>query len=240
MPRDPQPLRCCFSTSGLDAGACIETFCKEMRRVTESEIEEMRARGYDAATLREAREAFERGKAADRIIERIAGAFSGVTLGDGVGLRQAQGLDDYENEATCAAYRETDEKEDWRKITSADLNRCNSSLSFFDPTGMKFHLPAYMTAELRGEYDFGMAFSLTQVGDYEYYYSALDSMQRQAVRQFLLFLLDDPEYVFDSPHIERALADYWTEPPEAEKTNAEQIMDANLPLATQPPSNVTQ
>ena len=191
-----------------------------MRRVTYSEIEEMRARGYDAATVREAREAFERGKAADRIIGRIAEAFAGVTLGDGVGLQQAQGLDDYEDEPTCAAYRETDEKEDWRKITSSDLNGCNSSLSFFDSKGMRFHLPAYMIAELRGEYDFGMAFSLTQVGDYDYNYSALDSAQRQAVRQFLLFLLDDPEYVFDRPHIERALSDYWTAPPEADQSNA--------------------
>ena len=195
---------------------------QKMRRVTESEIEEMRALGYDAATVREARKAFERVKAADRIIERISEVFSGVTLGDGVGLRQAQGLDDSEDEATCAGYREADEKEDWQKITSADLNACNSSLSFFDAAGMRFHLPAYMTAELRGEYNFGMAFSLTQVDDYDYYYSALDSAQRQVVRQFLLFLLDDPEYNFDRSHIERALEDYWTEAPETDTTKRQE------------------
>lgn len=152
-----------------------------MRRVTESDIQEMRASGYEHATIREAEEALGRTKVADQLIAQIAEAFSGVVLGDGVGLRHAQGLDDYEDEATCARYREADEKEDWQAITSSDLNSCNSSLSFFDPEGMRFHLPAYMSAELRGEYNCGMAFSLTQVGDYERYYSSLDLIQRQAV-----------------------------------------------------------
>jgi hypothetical protein len=193
-----------------------------MRRVTESEIQEMRARGFDQATIRDAEEALERSKVADQVIDQIAEAFSGVVLGDGVGLRHAQGLDDYEDEDTCARYREADEKENWQAITPPDLNSCNSSLSFFDPEGMRFHLPAYMTAELRGEYGFGLAFSLTQVGDYGCYYSALDPIQRQAVRRFLLFLLDDPEYEFDRPHIERALEDYWIEVPTQEATEAQQ------------------
>ena len=199
----------------------LKRSAKKMNRVTEIEIKKMRACGYDAATIREDLKAIERSKTADNLIERIAEAFSGITLGDGVGLQQAQGLDDHENAATCAAYRESDEKEDWRKIASADLNRCNSSLSFFDPIGMRFHLPAYMTAELRGKYDFGMAFCLTQMGDYDRY-SRLDPIQRQVVRQFLLFLLDDPEYEFERPHIEQALADYWTEFNVAKTTNAEQ------------------
>lgn len=206
------------------AGASAQTFCKEMRRVTACEIEEMRARGCDAATLREALQALERNDVAERIIERVAEAFAGVTLGDGVGLHQAQALDQYEDKATCAIYRETDEKEDWQRIPSAELNLYNSSWCYFDPEGMRFHLPAYMTAELRGEYNFGMAW----LSDYEDMYSALDPNQRQAVRQFLLFLLGDPEYEFDRPEIERALAHYWTEPSKPKTSNAEQDGAQNL------------
>jgi hypothetical protein len=187
-----------------------------MKRITPDELAEMRARGYERALLDQASDAIARGRIADKLITVISEAFRGVTLGDGVGLLQAQGLDDYEDEATCAAFREGDEKEDWRVIATADLNRCNSSLSFFDAAGMRFHLPAYMIAELRGEYGFGMAFSLTQVGDFERYYSALNSQQRHAVRQFLLFLLNDPDYDFDRAHIERALNDYWVEMPQTE------------------------
>lgn len=181
----------------------------KVKRVTESEIQELRSRGYDEVSLHEAMAAFLRCQLADKLIEQIAVAFSGVVLGEGIGLQQAQGLDDYEDEARCAAYRERDEKLDWGKISSIDLNRCHSSLSFFDPEGMRFHLPAYLRAELLDEYGFGMAFPLTQVGDFERYYSALNSSQRQAVRQFLLLIRDDPDYEFDRPHIERALTDYW-------------------------------
>ena len=35
MSRNPQPLRDCSSNSVLDAGACIETFCKEMKKQTQ-------------------------------------------------------------------------------------------------------------------------------------------------------------------------------------------------------------
>ena len=148
----------------------------------------MRARGYDRVLLEQAREAVERGKVADELITKISEAFRGVALGDGVGLQQAKGLDDYEDEATCAAYRENDEKEDWRAISSDDLNRCDSSLSFFDPEGMRFHLPAYMIAELRGEYGFGMSFRLTHLDTHgRSYFSALSPVQRQGESSFCSF-----------------------------------------------------
>lgn len=180
-----------------------------MTRVTASDLEEMRARGYDPLTIEAARETYERGRVADQLITRILDAFNAVTLGNGVGLREAQGLDEYADEETCAAYRKSDEKEDWTRISVDELNQCNSSLSFFDPEGMRFHLPAFMIAELRGDYNFGMAFSLTQ-GDYTRYFSALHPTQRLIVREFLLFLQDDPNYQFDRVHIEKALQEYWT------------------------------
>ncbi len=77
---------------------------------------------------------------------------------------------------------------------------------------MRFHLPAYLLADLHDDYGFGMAFCLTQTGDFDCYFSLLSDAQRRAVRAFLLHILDEPDYQFDRPHILRALDDYWTEP----------------------------
>lgn len=181
-----------------------------MKRITQADIDEMRANGYDRTLLEKESEAIELCMRADKLIPLIEEAFEGVTLGNGIGLQQAQGIDDYEDDETCAAYRECDEKEDWRAISTDELNRCNSSLSFFDAEGMRFHLPAYMIAELLGEYHFGMSFSLTYKGSHtDAQFSLLSPLQRKVVRKFLLLLREDPNYQFSLPDIDRALKGRW-------------------------------
>ena len=178
-------------------------------------IATVKQRGYDIETIKaeEARlELYESGLALCPIIEEAVAA---VQLGSGVGLFEAQGLDDYADASTCARYRAGDEKDDWRKITPEALQHCNSSLSFFDAEGMRFHLPAYLICDLRGEYGFGMAFCLAQTcSTSPDKFSLLDGQQRIAIRLFLLHILHDPDYEFDRPHIERALNEYWTWPTE--------------------------
>ena len=182
-----------------------------MKYPSPADITEMKARGYDSTTIAEAELQSEQWAAAQEVCRTIEAAFAGVTLGGGVGLQEAQGLDDYADAATCAAYRANDEKDDWHRIPTEALNHCNSSLSFFDAEGMRFHLPAYLLADLRGDYGFGMAFCLTQTSDYDRYFRLLSDAQRSAVRAFLLHIADDPEYEFDRPHIVRALNEYWTD-----------------------------
>lgn len=148
----------------------------------------------------------------EALCNKIREAFAGVTLGSGIGLQQAQGIDDYENEATCARYRASDEREDWTRIPVSELNRCNSSLSFFDPEGMRFHLPAFLIADLQGTYNFGMAFCLSQSNDYARHFELLSDAQRKVVREFLLHISEESEYEFDRPHIIRALDEYWIDP----------------------------
>jgi hypothetical protein len=179
---------------------------------TQADIDEMKARGFDGGTIESARLRMERGGEAAAICERIREAFSGVTLGHGVGLQHAQGLDDYEDEETCAKWRLEDEKEDWSRISSHRLNVCNSSLSFFDAEGMRFHLPAHLIADLKGEYGFGMAFCLTHLSDYkEQQFALLTATQRKVVREYLRFILEEPDYEFERPDVERALLGFWSE-----------------------------
>jgi hypothetical protein len=149
---------------------------------------------------------------AQEIAALIKDAFSNVTLGDGIGLREAQGLDDYADAQTCASYRANDEKNDWSRIPVDDLNACYSSLSFFDAQGMRFHLPAFLIAALNGGYLQDMSFQLAYLNEYSIgQYALLSPVQRKAIRAYLLFILEDDSYAFSHPHIVRALNEYWTD-----------------------------
>ena len=96
----------------------------------------MRARGFDTSVLAEQLELAKRGEALEALVAETYEAFSGVTLGSGIGLLEANGLDDYASEQKLAEYRSNDEKLDWKSIPLKRLNRYSSSLSFFDAEGM--------------------------------------------------------------------------------------------------------
>lgn len=92
--------------------------------------------------------------------------------------------------ATLAKYRAGDEKQDWRRIPIDDLIACNSALSYFDAEGMRFHLPAYLVAMLRGDYGHGLEFYLTLPDDeLKKSFALLSAEQRSAVGAFLAFIL---------------------------------------------------
>lgn len=148
----------------------------------------------------------------ERVLALIRRAFQGVILGEGVGLREGEGLDDYADKLTLAVYRSQDEKLDWSAIPATDLDRYSSSLAFFDADGMRFHLPAYLVAELdRRLQAVSIVFHLTCVShDGPSRFDTLSPTQREAVREFLLLCLSDNNYEFERPLIEAALRDYWT------------------------------
>jgi hypothetical protein len=177
-----------------------------MRHPSPNDIAEMKTRGFDPSTIRDAEERSKRWHEAQRVIQAIRTAFAGVALGSGVGLYQAQGLDDYASEAELERLRSKDEKEDWARISADALNECYSSLSFFDPEGMRFHIPAYLIADLDGEYKHGMAFTLCNPRDQ---FTKLSAQQSAAVRLYLQYIVAEDDYDFDRPHIVRALEECW-------------------------------
>jgi hypothetical protein len=149
-----------------------------------------------------------------RVADLIRTAFHDVCLGNGVGLRQARGLDDYANAATLEEYRSKDEKDDWSKIPLEDLNHYRDTLSFFDAEGMRFHLPAFLIAAINGTLTGDVVFHLTHFEhDATSRFALLSETQRHAVREYLLLYLSeacDDEIGFVGPRIEKALAEYWT------------------------------
>jgi len=75
---------------------------------------------------------------------------------------------------------------------------------------MRFHLPAYLIADLRGEYKCGMEICMSHLSEHRFsQFALLSPEQRQAVRAYLLHIVDDPSYGFNRPHIQRALETYW-------------------------------
>lgn len=180
-----------------------------MKYPTASDVEEMKARGYDPSVIAEQLELAKRGQVLQDLKLATIEAFAGVTLGSGIGLLQAQGLDDYADEKTCAAYREKDEKHDWRAIGLEVLNRYSSSLSFFDEEGMRFHLPAFLVAAIDGTYRFDLAYNLAHSAFVPDQFALLTPTQRQVVRGYLQFIAQEEEHAHDRELIQGALASYW-------------------------------
>ncbi|MEM6581369.1 MAG: DUF6714 family protein [Pseudomonadota bacterium] len=141
--------------------------------------------------------------------EEVRSAFHGVSLGSGMGLWEAQAIDDYQSEEVRKQQRERDQKESWELIPGAELQRCHSSLSFFDADGMRFHLPAYIIASLRDEVD-DPIFHLVHLDEYAISkLTSLNGLQRMSIISYLRFCLERDEYEFEHTSISRALGEYW-------------------------------
>lgn len=125
------------------------------------------------------------------VIYQITNAFSNVKLGDGIGLWEAQAIDDYESKEEQKKARLKDEKEDWKKIPIKTLIRCDSSLSFFDADGMRFHLPAYILSSMNDSSMIVPIFHLTYLSSYsKEQLSSLNNKQRKAIRTYLKWCLN--------------------------------------------------
>lgn len=84
----------------------------------------------------------------EELIVKIKLAFKDVQLEDGIGLWEAQGLDNYADEQELAKLRAKDERVNWENLLYKDLAFCESSLSFFDAKGMRFCLPKFLIFDL--------------------------------------------------------------------------------------------
>lgn len=179
-----------------------------MQFQTRAHIDELRARGYEECNLYEPSP--DRLKRAEELIDEITEAFKDVRLGVGVGLFEGQAIGDYESDGARALMRSKDEKEAWWNIPSKHLNACHSSLSYMDALGARFHLPAFICCDLRGELDFELEFKLSRVdGAGKNKFSLLSPEQRKLVAAYLEFLADDVDAEFSRKEILEALNDYW-------------------------------
>lgn len=79
------------------------------------------------------------------IREMISSAFLGVSLGNGVSLRQAQVIDNYGNGVTDEEFEDLPKNEitnDWSRIAFEELEL--NCISHLDAEGYRYYIPAFM------------------------------------------------------------------------------------------------
>lgn len=172
--------------------------------------------GYDISSTIPGRRIDRMTREEEQVARLVERAFRGVTLGNGVGLQEADGIDGYADAKKRASLRADDEQEDWSRIPGYELERSYSSLSFFDAEGLRFHLPAYILADLRGcggHVIFHLTYVWTEHSRAKF--ALLNDDQREAIRQFLLLRLRDTGGDVEDPDhslITMALEQYWASP----------------------------
>ncbi len=142
----------------------------------------------------------------DEVVSEISIAFANTKLDDGIGLFQANGLDDYASASELKQLRNCDEKNDWRKISHSDLERCNAAPSFFDAKGFIFHLPAFLIAELNDRHPYGFIDRLFRTEEHpEGWRMILTEDQRRAIISTLKLIRQYPNYEHDRNEIDWAI-----------------------------------
>lgn len=147
------------------------------------------------------------------LITSIYAAFKDVHLEDGIGLYEADCLDEYRapTDPVYISWKLRDERESWEKILHLFLNdtnneRVNSSNFFFmDAKGKRFHLPCYLLQDLDEKHKGNnplitdLTYNIKSLSDCE----ILDSKQKQTLLDFFdhklaEFINDGNEFDFDS------------------------------------------
>jgi len=137
------------------------------------------------------------------LIDAIYKSFKGVTLNDGVGLYEADCIDEYldKNSQVYIDWKQKDERENWENLLPIILSnnyheRVHSSNWFFmDAKGKKFHLPCYLLQDLDEKLNGNNPF-ITSLTNNSIDLISLDTLQKQTVIDFLDYKLE----VFLSAH----------------------------------------
>jgi hypothetical protein len=152
----------------------------------------------------------------------IRAAFQGVTLGQGISLRQAQCADVFGQELLKGAPASSapEEINDWSRVSMAELE--NDYTAHLDAGGFRCYIPALMLSVLNRYEPTSMRVIGTLSGLYpkkgnlwEYAmlrYSLLTRAQKAAIGRFLVSLPKLVALDFDDQKtLQRALRNYWSE-----------------------------
>ncbi len=148
----------------------------------------------------------------EELILEITNAFKDVKLGNGIWLQEGNTIDDYADDKTIAECKKIDERKNWKNISSESLNKYNSALSFFDAEAMRFHLPAFMIADIKWEYIiWNIIFYLTDLHSLDSYslkkMVLLNKKQKLSVAHYLQWI-KETEYSNDNENIDISMS-FW-------------------------------
>jgi hypothetical protein len=146
------------------------------------------------------------------LAEMIEQAFAGVRLEGGTTIHEAKLEGAYTDDQDRLDARAKDPETDWMDIPEWKLERFSAPLSFFDPIGWRFHIPAYMRWTLRNwrtsdsQTVDSTIWNFNPFGEWSIErYRTLTSQQGKAVFAFLDFF----RKYSGEPDADRAIAAYW-------------------------------
>ena len=85
----------------------------------------------------------------DDVIREIYAAFPAVRRDGGIGLHEAEEIDNYGGAEERARAREMDVEPDWQHVPTSAIESMPSALYFLDATGFAYYLPAVMVWSVR-------------------------------------------------------------------------------------------
>jgi hypothetical protein len=148
-----------------------------------------------------------------RVIESIRASFAGVTLGDGISMRQAEVIDGYGEGYTDEEFERLKLSEivdDWVSVPFAELERDN--IAHLDAEGFRYYIPAFMMSLLEHYEPASMRVIGTLSALSRPFHDDLLGFEQK--RSVALFLSALPELVNldneDETMVREALRKYWT------------------------------
>ncbi|MBI1425022.1 MAG: hypothetical protein GC149_16370 [Gammaproteobacteria bacterium] len=149
----------------------------------------------------------------------IISAFGKVLLGNGVGLYEAEAIDNYESQEFISEARKKDRVtwKNWGEIPVNAISTFHSALCFVDAEGMRYLLPAYMLFAVMN-YDktdsaaidsaiYALDRGMKAFGDDE---AILSHEQKKAIIDFLRFMVFEAgEDMVDADVAMRAYVNHW-------------------------------
>lgn len=147
------------------------------------------------------------------LISRLEKAFEGVQLSNGIGIYEAESIDNHDSISERKKSREKDIRDDWKTIRDDVIDEYYYALTFMDYDGLHFAIPAYMRYMLNNyDTNSSAAFeSLIGILLKPIDWNFLTDQQKQVIASCLQFIVLEAEGHVDTFQASLAYENYWAE-----------------------------
>ncbi|WP_123711418.1 DUF6714 family protein [Sinobacterium caligoides] len=149
----------------------------------------------------------------DQLVNQIEDAFRNVTLCNGVGIYEANTIDDYASEEERCKQRNRDIREDCKLISDDVIDQHYSVLSFMDEEGLRFCIPVYMRFPVRYFDSYASSsidsiiYCLANQREWEF----LSSKRKRVIANLLSFMVLEEDDNVDTYQASLAYENIWSQ-----------------------------
>lgn len=149
----------------------------------------------------------------EQLIASIEKEFEGVALKNGIGVYEADAVDNNASQERLEKERVKDIRDDWRKLSDDLIDQYDSVLSFMDEDGLRFAIPAYMRFAVKN-FDTCASSSveaIIYVLGKRKNWGFLSISQKQVVANFLSFMVMEAGDCIDTSQASLVYENIWSE-----------------------------